>query len=267
MAYLQRQNKICLIDYKRKSVRLVSPQNGEIIKQLQHECIVSPRAICSDSDDLIYIGDRSSHEILIFNSDGNFIRKFGDDTIKLPSSMKIDTSLKELQKTLFLSDWLNNEISVWNCTKGKLLHKFEIDSPVQIDVKNSKLFVVSGVNFEWKKITRKLERMTKGSNCVFVINTDSYDILVKLSLDTWLGPFGIQVDDQMNVLIPAYELNADKIVSKSRSIFVFNDNGEYKHQINTNSDGIEDILLVNNKLITCFNDELTIVEFKQENDS
>ena len=51
-----------------------------------------------------------------------------------------------------------------------LYSQSKIDSPEHLKVVKDKLFAVSGITIEMTKGERKLERITKGSNCIFVVS-------------------------------------------------------------------------------------------------
>lgn len=263
MAYSRKQQIIYAVDNDTCSIKILT-SNGAFLNEINHEYLLKPWAICLDNDE-IYIGDQGRHEILVFSLNVNnakLTRKFGKGIVKLPSAIKVDTRF-EAKRILYVSDWSNNEITIWNCKNGDLLHKLDVDSPSQIEIKDNKLFIVSTINGFITTPNRKLQWITKGSNCIFVVDLVTFKIKFNLGLEYWLKLRGLQIDDDLNILVSAYELNDKNEVSSNRYLFSFDQTGHLIDKIRFTNNGVDcnDLILIGNKLVSCYADKLTIVNF------
>jgi hypothetical protein len=262
MAYSIKQQIIYAVDHESCSIKILT-SNGAYLNVINHEYLFKPWAVCLDDEEL-FIGDQGRHEILVFSLHYNYrlTRKFGKGIVKIPSAIKIDMRC-EAKRILFVADWSNNEITLWNCKNGDLLHKLDIDSPSQIEIKNNKLFIVSTINGFITTRNRKLQWITKGSNCLFIVDLVTLKVKFSLTLDSWLKLRGLQIDDDLNIIVSAYELNKKNEVSPNRYLFSFNQSGCLINKIRFTNNGIDcnDLLLIGNKLVSCYADTLSIVNF------
>jgi DNA-binding beta-propeller fold protein YncE len=250
---------VYLIDNEENTLKIVDTC-GKFIKTLEMPKLLGtrPSALCFNSKNELFIGDSRKRKILVFNKKHEFVREFGDNTIKKPDSMIID----EITNILYISDYENNQISLWNTETCSLLTQFKVDSPAQMHLNKDFLYVISEGDYDFIKSTGKL-RITKGSNCIFILNKQTYQLYDTIKLDNWFDCAGLHLDKNGNLITTAYELDSDKYVSAYRMLYVFNSNGKLQNKIPTNIDYFSDMLFVDDKKIAfCAYDKFKLIELE-----
>ena len=257
MVYTSIDNQILITDNEEGIIRSIDV-NGKHLKTYGLNTGTKPSTICTSlNGDFVYVADTEHKKIMIYKKPNfEFITEFGDCNIKKPDSMIIDHETN----LLFISEFDSNYVSVWDLTTKKYQTQFKIDSPAQIQILDEKIFVISESDYEYVKTTGRL-RVTKGSNSIFIINKQSYDIEHKIKLDDWFDPCGLCVDINKNIFTTAFELDHDKYVSQKRFLYIFDRNYKLTKKFPIEMDFFTDMLLNNRKIFLCSYDQLKIVEF------
>ena len=82
-------------------------------------------------------------KIFVFNSNFDLRFQFCEQNLKNPNYMEIDNAFDKSR--LYVSDFTNDEISIWNTSNGSFIAKIEIETPLQINFTRTSLFVSSPV--------------------------------------------------------------------------------------------------------------------------
>jgi hypothetical protein len=96
-----------------------------------------------------------------------------------------------------------------------VFHTIRIDRPFEMFAKDDKIYVVSFTNFKCEKNEkskrnrkkRKFVKITYGSNCIFVIDKKTLEIIQIIKSDYWLRPRSVHVDENDNILTCAYKID------------------------------------------------------------
>lgn len=255
-------NKIFVTDYEDRKIIVLSKNGSNVVGTYSPSGVCTgPLAICSNGREQIFVGDQDKCGIMKFDVNMNLVKKFGKNILKRANYMTLDN-----QSELYVSDWVNNEVSIWDINTFKHISTFSIDSPSALRIIKNKIFIVSGTEHEFNEDTRKLGYISKGSNCIYKVDKSSLNVTQKIRTDSWLDPCGLQVLDseinQPHLLTIAYELDHDKIISQHLSLFIIDTGGNFLKKIKLRGiTHLADFLLVDNKIYGCINDEVKIVEF------
>ena len=104
-----------------------------------------------------------------------------------------------IPKRIYIADWLNNQISVFDDAKRRNGAFFirPVDSPLFMDFDKDYVYVVSKTKYTLDEYGM-LEKFRKGSNCIFKIDKKKHLTHSKIALDDWLAPSGIYLDSKGN---------------------------------------------------------------------
>ncbi len=114
-------DRLLVTDTGSASVHILDLKNREYInfnKTGSDEALVSPIGITEDSDGNIYVSDSVLNKIFVFDKQGGYISRFGDN-LKRPTGLAIDNN----SKLIFVADTLGSKIIVYDL-KGKELYSF-----------------------------------------------------------------------------------------------------------------------------------------------
>ena len=108
---LDREGNIYVIcqTYFRPTVVVLS-NNGKVKKTFGQDILSQPSAIALSSNGTVFVADDYTHQIVVFNSKGEFLMKFGTKgnekgEFNKPSGLAIDED-----QVLYISDSRNNRI-------------------------------------------------------------------------------------------------------------------------------------------------------------
>ncbi len=258
ISFSNADNQLLITDNEENSLKLVD-LNGKFVKEQALKTGIKPTTICTNlNGNLIYIADIKRKKVVVYKTANfEFVTEFGDNNIKKPDSMIIDHETN----LLYITEFDNNYVSVWNLNKNKYHTQFKIDSPAQIQVIDDKLYVISESDYEQVKTTGRI-RITKGSNSIFIIDKSTNQIEQKIKLDDWFDPCGLFVDGNQNILTTAYELDNDKYVSQKRFLYIFDRAYKLIKKLPLEIDYFTDMLLVDRKIFICSYDNLKVIEFE-----
>ncbi len=246
---------------------------NERVEKQYHKKLKYPFALCIGKNDEIFVAESESSaigliekemvyctKILIFDSNFNFQSDFNFKHKHYLDRMIIDND----KNILFISHPLGNQITKLDSQKGDVIGTIEIDSPKEMQLNNDFLYVVSWTTFTKNKNTNKFECLTRGSNCIFVLNTENNAIIQTIKFNNLLKPSGIHFANELCILTTAYELDENDIVSKNSFLFKISlKNGEIikKIEIDDVKDA-NDIILFDNKMLVWLNSSIRFLEFQ-----
>lgn len=242
-------------DFDLCKIHIISIKDAKLIQSLNpNGILLGPLGICSSKTHII-VGDCIRNEILVFDSTTNMllVKKFGRSRLKGANYMCLDDTYDRL----FVSDWFNNEITVWNVDDGEFLFNISIDSPAAIKFSANRLYALSSLSY--LKDTSKHNFIKKGSNCLFVLNiyNDNYTKEEIIKFSKWIDPRGLFIDTLNDTLITsAHELDSsNNILSPTRYLYTIDQTGTLINKLKLTSD-LFDFIYENNELVTCFNNEI-----------
>jgi hypothetical protein len=215
-------------------------------------------------DNEIYIGNfyADKPQIFVYDFDFRLKRKFGDFNLSSPQYLIIDKEFNT--NNLYVSDCLNDKITVWEAKSGMFIDKIEIETPRDINFTYDSLFVISCILLRNAKIVNnKIENIKRGGNCIYEIDKNSLEIKQKIIGD-WYSPVGIlKLLPNRNLLTTAYTYDKNRIKSEFPYLLTLDKNGRILSQILL--DGIQSIgnvaVVNNNKIIITDSNTIKIFEF------
>jgi hypothetical protein len=170
-------------------------------------------------------------------------------------------------RNFYVSDDSQEIILKWNTLTKELQKSKKLSRPNFMRYIQNYLFVTSGTDWDTDKEIITQNDIFEGLNCVYVLNKNNLDLLYEIKRDDWLGPSGLEVDSNKNLLTTAFELNNNRQVAQNRCLFVLNTDGECLNKIQleiNNLSWIHDMLLLKTKLIIskkCDSFSFDFVEF------
>ncbi len=200
------------------------------IGTFKHDKMKRPYALCVDDKNQIYVSVNQDvsdchdpdYKILVFDAQMKFLREFSSNADNI-SDMKIDNgSGKSL---IYISDYLNNKIIVLESETGTFVRAIKIDAPCEMQFSDDKLHVISQTMFS-VTTEGKLDKILKGSNCIFMLNKITLEIMGRILLQNLLQPTGLCLDsNNFNVITTGYDVDDDHIVSKTPFLFIIDQKG------------------------------------------
>ena len=137
--------------------------------------------------------------------------------------MKID--LIDNQNLLYISDRCANKVVVRYSENHKFKTTFDILRPYFIEFDANYIYITSYPDFSISKSTNKVEGLQKKSNCIFLLNKNDFKTVRIISFD-WLGPEGLFIDKNSNILTVAAELDRGSMESSTNCfLYVTGPNG------------------------------------------
>lgn len=249
-----------------KEVKLLT-KKGELMDtiQLKASLSIQPSVInfCPKLKQ-IFIGDKK--EIHLYDSEFNYVKSIlMRNLIKNINSIEVDNE----QDHLYVADTSNNTIYLINYETGCLLKQITIDSPTKIKQNNNnKLYTISLTKYDKSSLNR-LEKIIKGSNCIFELDKASLKITKTIKIDKWLCPKGLYIDSTSDSLLTtAFILNGNKdTISDSRYLYLIDIKTCISLKIINLMINLSDFIYNENKLFTINNknnsNDIYIIEFNQ----
>ena len=243
LCFLEKMQMLVLLNRKNRSLIILS-QAANIVKTLNFENIFKdPVAICTNNIDKIFIADYKSKMLYEFNFNFHSTRCFTNC-----NSIGKFSYMKTSSESIYIADWNKNLVSVINSDNGKLLTSFEIDSPAEIELKESYIFVNSTNLTILDTKTKELAKLSIKSNCVYIIDKITFITVRKVKLDDWVSPIGLFIDANLNIYTTARTIKNNKI-SQEIKLNKFNINGELIDTFNIGENNVSfDVLITNYKI-------------------
>ena len=250
MQYLKNQDKIVITDSTNKCLKIVDINNGLLIQSAfkspgeSENLFKHPFSICVDSKkNEIFVSDIELSKVFIFNQNLELLRTFCDSIIKIPTSISLDD-----KSNLYIGDYTNNLISVWESENFDFVEKIEIDSPAYVELSEKHIFVLntSLCNFEETR---------KPLNCIFIIDKASpNEILQTIKVENWKNPYGLILKNDYIITV-SNETSRYSSVSNCDNLYlyVFNKYGYCVQKTKLNQhEPINDLLIVDGTMFICF---------------
>jgi hypothetical protein len=261
IALIENNSKLLITDNRKELVHIFD-LNGNHLKSVEpNEKLKKPLGIYV-LDNEIFIGNfyADKPQIFVYDFDFRLKRKFGDFNLSSPQYLIIDKEFNT--NNLYVSDCLNDKITVWEAKSGMFIDKIEIETPRDINFTYDSLFVISCILLRNAKIVNnKIENIKRGGNCIYEIDKNSLEIKQKIIGD-WYSPVGIlKLLPNRNLLTTAYTYDKNRIKSEFRYLLTLDKNGRILSQILLDGiQSIRDVAVVDNKIII-LHKTLKIFEF------
>ena len=260
---IEKQRKLLITDHKRNLLHLID-FDGNILKSFNPNNVLKrPSGICAlhdPNEEKIFVGHYTHHKIFVFNSNFDLKFQFGDQNLKTPDYMKIDNEFDKSR--LYVSDWYNNEITIWNTSSGSFISKIDVDTPIQIILTQNSLFVCSPVIKHQIK-NNKVIKINEGGNCIFEIDKASLEIKRRIIvIGIWYLPSLLNIEPNGNLQIIAYDYINNITKSDTGYLLTIDQNGKVieKVEFDKQDHAIADVILQNNKIIVCHDNKLKIFD-------
>lgn len=264
MSHLKNTNQIAVTDWEDYSLKIFD-LNGQLFKRIDLVQIFTgpgPRVICSNNNH-IYLATNGPG-ISFFDEKFNYIGKTALEVYLLcPFYLLFDDSSQDF----YISDDSHELVLKWNVLNKTSFQSKKLSKPNFMRCIQNYLFVTSGTDWDTDKEIVTQYDIFEGLNCIYVLDKNNLDILNEIKRDDWLGPNGLEVDSNKNLLTTAFELNNEKRVSQNRFLFVLNIDGECLNKVKLGFDNlmwIHDMFLLETKLFILSKGDdfsLDIVEF------
>lgn len=290
MKFINNSECILASDRRYKTLNLID-KNGNFIKLVKKmEHLTEPFALCVSKMNKIYVGDHVDKKIIVFDQEFNCVNEFHNENLIESSSIAIDEYDDHDQHetgSLYVTSKFMNTITVWNSVNGAYITKFKINKPEFINVLDEhRLVVIGRQNNNSNNATNYFladttsvdnKNIIYSSNCIFIVNKHTFDIMNKICLNNWFDLKGLYIDHNLNIYTCAKEYeeqfnnnitnNEFRInnvqVKNFRYLYVFHEKSGYclqKTKIELLSEA-NDMLIYKNKAFFCHRDMVKIVEF------
>ena len=255
------QKDFLVLDAKENSLKTID-KIGKVLNTTNlNNLLKTPISLCSKSNKAeteFFIASYENEEVLVFDTSFNLKKKLCKNIVKKPCCITIDDEL------LYIGDWDENVLTVLNIKKNEKVKSFDIDSPVAIKTTIDKIYVLSRTEAKFNDLTKRLEKIEKGANCIFVYDKIKYNLVGKINVSNWISPAGLHIDKKTNYIYTiAYELDKNHLRSSSRYLFVLNNKSDVVKKIYL--DGVQfisDMIVNEHRLIFCINDSIKVVELE-----
>jgi hypothetical protein len=254
-------NQIVLTDFKGKKLKIINKAGELKSSHNPNNVLNEPLAVCSSiKKNQLFIGDCAKNEIYVIDSKYELVCSF-PSIIRSPNCMTIDDD----SSLLYVTDWINNLLCVYDINTYKLVKSSTIDSPMHIKIQNNKsLLILSAISFE-KADNDRLDAITKGSNCIFEVCKQNLTILNTISAENWFHPRGLDCNHNGVILTTALLLDDNNYISSNRYLFIINQKDLMLNSIELNIANVSDLVYYEKKILTCYQKEITIHEFEELN--
>ena len=93
---------------------------GNPIGQIRHDTLIRPTGIAySEKDDRLYVADTRSHDIKVFNANGELLRTVGKQGVS-PGEFNAPTYLEYFEGLLYITDMLNARVQIMDIANGNI---------------------------------------------------------------------------------------------------------------------------------------------------
>ena len=243
--------EVFVVDHKTNEIKVIEVNGTKILRKLSPEALNNPLNILITDSNRILVTNYSNSSILVFDKEFNLKNEF-ENVIEKDNIIDF-IEIDELNRIYMVHNYFN-KVTVYEFKNFEKISEFKATTPWNIKIKNDKLFLISLTYWEWtNKSERTLKRISKGENCINIIDKFTFEIKESINVDGWLRPDGLCFDKDDNLITTAFLIDKDNsIVSDFRFLFILNQNFDlmrefYLDQIYY----ITDFLVVHNKLIFC----------------
>jgi hypothetical protein len=264
MSLIENNTKFLITDYKRNLLHLCDLEGNKLKSFNPNNILKYPTCVCvlksdDSNEERIFVGDSELHKIFVFDSNFDLILQFGDENLKNPNYIRIDNEFDKSR--LYVSDCYNHEFTIWNTNNGTFVNIIDVECPVQINFTLKSLFVSSQV-YEASLINNKVIRISKGGNCIHEIDKESLELKRRI-IGNWYSPQLLNIQSNGNLQISAYRFGNNLVKSKMRYFLTIDQKGKIIKKVELiGMKAVDDIILVNNKIIGSIDNKLNIFEFE-----
>lgn len=101
-----------------------------------------PESTALDDEGNIYVADTGKHRIVMFNSDGDFVRVFGNEkTIRHPLGVAVSKD-----KKIYVTSLNDQKLAILDkdgSVVNKITYKEKSDTPIRVTIYNNKLYIAA----------------------------------------------------------------------------------------------------------------------------
>jgi hypothetical protein len=231
VVYLKTLKKLIVNDYKNAALYILDTTSSiGLFGTFKHELLKKPEELCVGKDDQIFVSEHSNGDrILIFDANLNYLRQIKLKPMNV-SKMKIDLLVN--QNLLHISDRRSNRVVVRYSENNKFKTTIDILRPEYIEFDVNYIYITSYPDFTHNGRTGEIEGLQKKSNCIFLLNKSDFRTVRFVPFDDWLGPEGLFIDKNSNILTVAAVLDRQLMKSSSsKYIHVIAANGTLAEKI------------------------------------
>ena len=213
-----------------------------------NNCLKQPWGICVQTNitenETMFVSDLQLRKIFVFDSKYNLIKSIGND-LKCVEYLSTDS------QNLFISEYWDDVLSLYNIDNGQLIQKIKVERPAHSTNDLNNIYVVSNVDCENDSSKRKLIKI-KGGNCINIISKLTCQIINKIQFNDWFWPLSIH-SSKNEIYTIANVLDSNAIWSKNN--YLIQINKQSKNIINKieleDIDDFSDAIYLNNNVILC----------------
>ena len=228
LAHVKENGQILVTDPESSSIRIID-ENGNYDKAVYpNEFLQKPGAMCINRKNEIFIVDMCLEKIFVFDKDLNYLREFGDSRLQCTSHMIIDIDI------IYMTSFLNNNLTVWNSNTGEFLNQMSLNSPLSSAIApcHDRIFVISAIDVGFFSREYTAQISLNNDNCIFMIDKISLEILNTIDISNYIQPKGLMIDESLNFYITAAEIeqvntNETNAKKPSRHLIKFNEKGDF----------------------------------------
>lgn len=218
--------------------------NGNLIGSHNPESILSsPSCLCINWKNEIFVFDNCKLRVLAFNTEIEHIRTFGDSRLTMCTDMAADVD----SDLIFVLQYFQNLVSIWNSASGEFVNEFAVASPCFIKVKDNLLFILSAIDTEIFTEVVEAKEKVNTNNMIYVYDKHNLAIFNKIPIAYCVNPKGLYVDDSLNVYLAAHDQNARR--ENAKHLFKIKPNGECVQKTNLRVSFVFHMSFLKNKIL------------------
>lgn len=269
------ENKLIVTDTAGSCLKVVDMSNNTITT-FSKKFFNSPSSICINKKREIFFNDQCSNHVIVINDQMNFVRKFDVSKVELITHMLID--FIDPRNILYITDRQNDKLYIYDSETGLHMNLIHLDSPLNIAYNENNIYITSLTEFDEAPCGI---HVTRGQNCIYVLDKKSFNVINKIQFQNWLNPNGLYVDENSNILTTACQVEQKKLyenypcdkekgkdwpggVSNKRYLFIINQHGKLirKRLLFDNEDSFSCVHFNKNKLFILYSHSCKIFTFE-----
>ena len=183
-----------MTDSKDKSIKKVT-LNGQETSSESNENFQSPYSICINSLNEICVYDWHLNSLLLF--DQNFeqtselnLNNYFQNGKNLVNFMIFDPQNPSF---LYFTNTSENRIGLVDVQNNQFLKETHLDSPYDIKIDNKQLYFTSSTSYSYDSVFKKIGKIVTGSNCIFVLNKKTFELVRTIRHANWTKPKGLHL--------------------------------------------------------------------------